>query len=337
MIAFSSFCTLVFSRSTLTEILENIKYLFSDQDHDMSGMGITGILYHRIGAVYKNFIVYNLVTTIVNLVYIGVLILFKDDRERLKGGMYLCLAVSVFSMIFSDKSFLMNEMFIAFLWTGFESLFYNKNRKYLYLLILSFLFSLGTAIGTTSGETAVSGALCILAVIVLFWTPIEVKSNTTTTINKIAIYSVLLMALFLRVYITWAGKTLSKDDFSYKIVDGPMKGMYTEEVQYKIYSEIYNDIMEMELKKDDVLFVGAWTPTVAYLDAQARVGCMTVYYPLDYNRLNDYYELHPDRVPTAVYYYGYSEEDEKSEFFSELRRGYYMIFHEDRILAKRII
>lgn len=320
MIIFFVFCMLVFSRTGIHELLINLPCILSDSDHSV---GIVGLISQVIYTFLSLALDYKYVT-LINLIFIGALIILSlrksSHREKMRALMPVCLLVSVILIIVNRGLFVMNEMFIPFFWMGIENLFFEyRNKKYIYLFLMSLLFTIATAMGTNTGILATSASLNLMAVVVLLFIKEECPEENTCKRMQIQVPAVLvcIMTLGIHVYVTWWGEHISLSGVSHMIQDGPMKYMCAEESNYREYYEIYNAVRDMGIGKDDILFVGTRTP-LAYLDAETEFGTMaTPFFELDYDRLRDYYDLHEDKRPTVVYFYNAPDEDIDSTFFSK--------------------
>ena len=347
MLVFVIFVILLFSRARLEDIVRSIPFIFQEQDHNVAGTGIMGLFNQKIIHVCNVFISENLVTTYINVFFIIVLhVAFICDwkfKNNLVWFIPLILLLSIFSMIPLNKMFLMNEMFIPFIWASLESLFFVRNKLYLKLLFLSYIFVISIALGTNTGKITTSGALCLVAVIFVFFCgDYKIISVNKESSKKIDILKRLLfltpiviivgIVLFLRVYITWWGVPLSNDSYANKITVGPMKGLYANDDEYSHYMNIYNDINSMDIDSDDILFCGTASP-MAYLDAEAAFGTMgTPFFSLDYDRLKAYWDSHPDKIPTAIYYEKYTSVDSES-FVNDMLNDYIVTTNGQRLMA----
>lgn len=66
---------------------------------------------------------------------------------------------------------------------------------------------------------------------------------------------------------------------------------------------IMSDLDAVYYTEDDILLCGRNAP-LAYLYSGMNCGTMSTYLTeMDYERLKEYYTLHPDKFPTVVYYY----------------------------------
>ncbi|MCH5248882.1 MAG: hypothetical protein J1E98_03070 [Lachnospiraceae bacterium] len=334
-VIFIMFIILLFSRASFSDIVINLPYIFYEQDHTFIDYGLWNIINDKIWKVFISFVLDYKITTLVNLIYLCILILFPMRRERLRWLVLVCLGISCFSMFSFHETFLMNKMYVPFLWTGIESLFYTKNRKYFLLLFLGFIFSLATALGTNTGDLATSASLCIYSCIVLFYFDDNFDNNWHKWVNWVLIVCILSMVLFFRIYNTWASGVISPNDFENKILDGPLKGLYTDDNKYENYYKILIDIDELKLDKTkDILFCGTQNP-IAHIYAETEYGTMgTPFSYLNYERLDEYFNLHPDKLPTAVYYTNFTEIDEESAFYKSILPDYNIIRIENRLLAK---
>lgn len=99
-----------------------------------------------------------------------------------------------------------------------------------------------------------------------------------------------------------------------------------------------SDLDRISYTEDDILFCGRNTP-LAYLYSNMVCGTMSIYLlDTDYERLEQYYTLHPDKFPTVVYYYPLgsypvTEQDTDSAFFQYIKSNYEVLETNGRILA----
>lgn len=300
LIVFLPFCFLVFSRASVKELMVNTPYIFRDQDHNVNDSGITGLLYNNLYTTGKAMIKSGLITAFVNGAYILLLILAKTKRDLLKPGMLICLCISAVSIVASFPTFPMNFIFIPFAWFSIEILFFCENRLYPFLLVISFVYTASVALSTNTGALATSCGFCASAVLA-FWN-MDYENTVNHTLQAVCSCLILFLCIGLHLTFTWKREIISLDNYKFQIDEGPMKGLYADKQRYLDYYGIWDDVQDLRLTENDIIFSGTSSPLV-YLNAQVKYGTMaTGFFELPFHRVNDYYSLHPDRYPTVVYF-----------------------------------
>ncbi len=112
-------------------------------------------------------------------------------------------------------------------------------------------------------------------------------------------FQIILSGFFMRDFLA-----LEKD-FTFKITNGPLKGMYYNEEAYNIYQsnlKLLDHIKEIS-DEDDPIFVGAnlnWT----YMYADRPFGTYSAYFlGIEPDVLSVYYEKNPDKIPKYICYF----------------------------------
>ena len=232
--------------------------------------------------------------------------------------MMILLLIGEIYLLFSDEPHYMNFFWIPFVWTGIELLFYYRGRDYVVTYLLAHLYAAMVALGTDTGAYATSAAFCLPGLVTMLYVndaflshPYNTDADTGRENKKnnrfIYILSRLIPAtlpvicLALHLLITW-GDILSKDDVSCQITDGPMKHLYTSKERCDAYYHEYNDIKDLKLTDEDVIYCGLASP-LAYLDAGITPGTFATLFPVaDMEHQKQYYQMHPEHFPTKVYY-----------------------------------
>ena len=87
-----------------------------------------------------------------------------------------------------------------------------------------------------------------------------------------------------------------------------MAGVSTTEENAELYGDVLQDMDDLELTAQDKLFVvgiASWM----YLYTDAECASHSTWETLETDPLiRIYYELHPEKLPTVVYFYRYEEE-----------------------------
>ncbi|MCR4690654.1 MAG: hypothetical protein K5739_04865 [Lachnospiraceae bacterium] len=311
-IVFILFCLCLLKRTNPSSVISNIPYMFAEQDHDVAGNGIGHMIYQHVILVYGEMLITHLPVTLINGIYLMLLIFLKDKRKQLSGGMMICLVLSQISLFFTGKPHYMNMFWIPFVWTGIQLLFYCRKKDYLSLLLSAHVFAAMVALGTDTGSHATSAGFCLPGLVAMlfmgraFATPSSGEKQGFAKAADVMIKRCLplitvTLCLLLHVLITW-GSVVSKADFAFPIKEGPMKHLYASEARYIAYTMELEDIKSLNLSKEDVLFCGLSNP-LAYLDAGVIPGSLATLFPTaDMEHQKLYYRMHPDHFPTKVYY-----------------------------------
>ena len=136
----------------------------------------------------------------------------------------------------------------------------------------------------------------------------------------------------MRLCIVWTD-IYNMEDYTYLINDGPLKGTLTNEDVYVQYTTIIEDLDSINCHDSDILFCGTSTPT-AYIYLDVEFGTMgTPFFYLDYNRLETYFTLHPNKFPTIIYYENLSYTDEERYFLNSIKSTYQITQMGNRLIA----
>ncbi len=312
------FLVFVLRRASILDLVLNVPNIFSNPgDHDISNWTLLNYLYTHVWRIGGNFLICNKWVTILNTVYCFLIVLSfvtKKNKDAVRGLMPVVLAMSIISMITNYNRFLVNEMWIPFIWLTAENMFFEyKNKKYVFCVLNGLMYMFVTAISTDTGIYATSAAASILGIITIL------NSNSTNCIieiRRLAFASLLVICFFAgyrRIMYTFGEARLSIDYFDEHITDGPLKGMYITSKGYKEYRQFSDLIQLANVQPDDVFITGTLLP-IAYLNAESRVGTMLIYSNLNYERFEEYIEIHPEKKPDCVFYLNWIE-DEKSRSF----------------------
>lgn len=300
LVIFAYFLLLVFSGATLREVLNNLPYIFSEPDHDVASAGIMGVFYENVIKVIGTIVWEHKLVTILNLAYILALVVFNEQKDRLKVLMLPIVLLSLGLITLKFSAYTMNYAFIAFTWMAVENLFFVNDKRYKYILILGGIYVISIALGTNVSLFSTPNGMSLLAFTTLFYYTIDEVSNLAIKLRKLLLPMLVIYTLIVRVFICYSD-IMSPSQYQYKISDGPMKGLYAKEENYNRYYEIYNDIKALNIKYGDILFVGTEKP-LAYLMAQTEFGTMgTPFFFLDGERLATYYVMHPNKIPSVLY------------------------------------
>lgn len=343
LLIFSAF---VFARASWQEVFVNLPFVLNDKNHNVSGMG--GLLqlalkplkvgYH----ILKNYTVLTIINTLYFFVVLAGRHYKKQYGDYLAYGAVICLILSCVAVMASGRPFLENEFFIPFIWFSAEQavLISREKKKYYVLWGLSILCALSFCLSTDTGIISTSAGLCPMAVFSILMFPNMLSEGRRRENYLLALGAGLSCCVFvMRILCTWTN-TLVTGDYTHRMEKGPLKGTYADEEWYYKFCTMMSDLDRISYTKDDILFCGRNTP-LAYLYSGMGCGTMSIYLlDTDYERMEQYYTLHPDKFPTVVYYYPVgsypvTERDRNSAFFRYIEANYEVLEVEGRILALR--
>ena len=342
------FFTFLLSRESMADIIAGIGYVLSEPDHTQtfSGkaiefliqsknslklIGIGGVLTLIVWAIDKkkdsHVYVYN--SIIFLLVIINTLMLSIRYKT---------------SMLFVGN-YVMYMLLMGFI------LYCIINKKWNAYMIISIvggvLYSFCTFMASNTITLSTSAAMnvgAVLGMVIVIQDILDLtkKCNAADSVmidNKgenekeshaVASYKIvapvyigaLIGFLFIsRILFLWNGNIHSSDTVLNTY--GPTKGIYTLESTWAEQVRKYNALDALEISSDDYLYCCS-SDGSNYLYAEARLGTFaSPFFVMNYDRLMEYYEVHPERFPTKVYYPNPTDEDEASEFFKIMdEKGY---------------
>lgn len=162
-------------------------------------------------------------------------------------------------------------------------------------LILSFSFSSDTGLDAMS----IGFVLLAMAVVLLVLQSDEIKKEKL-------IYSMVLLVFWVLVFQTAMLRFISVyrdapvNQLDTQITSGPAKYLYTTEEHARQYNELRTAI-EQYVREDDIVFYSKccfWS----YLCKDNEYGVSSSWrMPIDSPRLEEYYKLNPEKIPTCVF------------------------------------
>lgn len=307
-IIFVLFVAFVFSRGTLQEILEGFSYIVMDSERQKDFWEKLSKYFIRIHRYYK-----------IEVYVTGILLLLRlaDRKRKIPDPAYL--AVSVISAIpyiiyygFFWEMVGINYMLIPLSFPGLTAYVVStdKDRRLFYgwyvpgvIYTLAAHFATNTGIYTVSAAYMIAGAASML----LIWKAVKEHSAVWLRI-LVCILLVVQFAgcIWQRIFYVWGDEHLP--ELNVRLETGPMEGIYTTEENAGLYGDVLQDMDDLELTSQDKLFVVGIAPWM-YLYTDAECASHSTWETLETDPLiRIYYELHPEKLPTVVYYYQYEED-----------------------------
>lgn len=207
----------------------------------------------------------------------------------------------------------------------------EKMKAYFGALAFGYLFAVCNFLGTNTEILSMSAMFIIpsgITILMLCEYAKLTAEEKRPGIQRILAYTPIVVfafcVLWLRLFFTWFDAPLSELDT--KITQGPCKGIYTTKEAAEEYQEFLSAIDLCGItSQDKVLFLPISALPLMHSDGEIAVPYVTRF-AVDSAELIEYYESHPDKIPTKIVITDcedgkYSGEEEKTaEYF--LERGY---------------
>lgn len=320
-IIFILFVIFVFSRGTLQEILDGFTYIVMDSERQKSFWEKFAKYFIRIHRYYR-----------AEVYVTGALLLLRlaDRKRRIPAPFYLALSLAsavpyiVYYGFFWEMVGI-NYMLAPLVFPGAVAYAVSekKDRRLFWAWYVPGVFyTLLAHYASNTGIYAVTAA-CMLpgtASVLLIWKAME---------ERAAVWLRALLCLTLAVQFAggiWQRMTYVWGDEHLEYLDtrldkGPMKGIYTTEENAVLYRDVLRDMDDLALTPQDRLFVVGIAPWM-YLYTDAECASHSTWETLETDPLiRIYYELHPEKLPTVVYFYKYEEdvlETDLARYFEDL-------------------
>ena len=164
-----------------------------------------------------------------------------------------------------------------------------------FCLVLGFSFSSNTGLDAMAIGFVVLG---IGAVLLAFQLDV-LKKNQLLYGTTILVFSVVVFqTAILRLYSVYRDAPINQLDT--QITSGPAKYLYTTQEHVRQYNELKAAINQY-VRSDDVVFYSKWC-FWSYLCTNNGYGTPSSWrMPFDSPRLQEYYEINPDKIPTCIF------------------------------------
>lgn len=326
LISLTLFLSFVLSRVSINEVLENIPYiLFGDPEH--IGFSILDKTKNYFGYIF-NCANNQIFITVPYILLIIALIIDKRRKQHRK--IYLTLSIIVTAIILIMFSGQLNELYynaimFPLLFTGITSyILCDKKYKdlFTYFFIMGLLYSFIVNISSNQNENVIFTAMSvsnIASIIFTFQLIFEISSEkvskskiniVTKSICIISVYAVMFLQGFLQIYVFinhyyWEATVTSQQVSTTDISEGIAKGITVTSDKALEYYQVKYDLDYYKYKKPDkILFFSHKTWEYLFLDKFENASYSAWLSGLSYTtveRLNSYYKIHPDKLPTYIY------------------------------------
>lgn len=325
-IVFVVFVCFVFSRGSLREMIQNLRYIVNDAERQRPFLEKVLKYPERLWRYYGCLLCTAAVCIILRIL----------DRERRlpemlytgSMGVIVMLCLVRYGLFWDHVAINFIQVPVSFLGLLVYCMEPGKKSgffRYWYLPALFFTFLAHMAADT--GILAVSSAFWLVsaASIYLLWNVVRDRS----ILHRMVFWSVcvlqILLTAFLRVDYVWGDNPLP--ELTVQLTEGPLKGIYTTEENRALYEETLADMEELNFTEDDRLLVVGLAPWI-YLASEARVASYTTWeISADDPLLGFYYEKE-DRMPDVVYV------PESEEISKDLEQYFLQLGYEERKLRK---
>lgn len=311
----------MFSRSTPQEIIDNLPYFLSEGgggSHSIDSIrNIAKIFYRPIKTIYYGIWVDYPIIFIINTIYLFVLIYIRCIRKReseyLFYGSLACLILSCILILAKNRlvgGFVENIFFVPFLWFALEEIILIKHSKnkidFILLYAASVIYVCCACFATDTGINSTSAAMCIMAVFSIILIPEMLKEQNGDFGKKYSLAACFVIAicvLTLRLVITWTN-TVFTGSYTNYIAKGPLKGTWADEDTFNMYNNMISDLDAIEYSEQDTLLLIGNNSPIPYLYSEMKCGSYcSIVLNIQYDFLQIYYDMHPDKFPTVVYFY----------------------------------
>lgn len=326
------FCIYIFSNASLSDITINLRYMLSDPEHNEP---FVDKLVSVIVEFFKRSKIY------LNIFCIAAIFIFSKRKTMLTVLSAAVLTLSCIDIFKASSSYVENFFYIPFVWFGIEELIIYKNKRHMVIYAFCLLSVAGISLGTNTGIISASAAMCPIASFsVIFlgdnreWIENQQRGKRFKEPAVMCMFGMMLLCvLFMRTFKVWI-HYMDRGNVEYFVERGPLKGTFTYDYIYYKTRAIMDDFDKIEYSDDDVLFVGSGG-SFPYVYADMNIGTLSVsFFDLDYDRIETYFELHPDKEPDVIYYDGFAEEDLKTEFYQKVLLDYDVEIKDgDRLIA----
>lgn len=331
------FCIYLLFSADIKDIIINIQYILNEPDHVKTESFITilkqGIV-HDIDTFLKSYPI----VTIINLLWIVVLIIGRKLKKNLSIPTLFILILSLIYVAVVEKGYPMNYMYMAFIWFSFEVIILAKKVPVtLYaLLAMTFVYTFGYAMGSNMNILSSSAEMVAIAFIdIMMWEYVDCESKSIENIHYALFGVVIIIALV--VHFMWiSSEKFNPSQYNLKLEKGPLKGLYVTENLADTYNGVINDMDFLHVTHEDILMCGETMP-YAYLYTNAKVGIQELFFfSFHSDRLMNYYELNPDKIPTVMYSIDTGDGDIKADKnYLNFIDKYQIIKREDKEIGRR--
>lgn len=302
----------ILSNMPLEKFLEIAAILVAgDEEHGVSI--ISKIITYPQSVLFANsFNVYFI--AVYAVIFILIFVVNAELKNKILSFTFYIIAVNIILSLFIEHY--INKLMFPLAITGILFYFVNKKVRYRdlleYVYIPGLIFSLTMHMQSNQIYYAISSGslIMVLASVVFIVEAYQVmidneKGDTLKRLSTVGLYvmvsSFVLGELFLRIYnVFWEDSILTQ---SYRLNDGPEKGLIVSEEKYNLYNEYYEDVVSNIGNDENVLFLS--DKTYLYLMGGFKNSSYSSWLSGETSnwlyKLALYYEFNPENMPSIVF------------------------------------
>ena len=319
------FLIYIFSRGTLSEVMVGLSYIMSEGDHSMTFM-------QKAVEFITQFIGIYFIDIIATLV--AVLMCTLQKKVLWISGKLICV-VSCFGFLLNlayiviiNRSSLIlaanQVMYLVMLAGVVYGCYYRwKNTEYNVAFSLGITYVISSYLASNTMVLSTSAAANVAAVFVMLFLICDTNLNEKNyrLYKGLLMISTLAVLLYTRIFSFWYGSLHTIETM--EIEKGPLSQINVPSDFWYEIERHYQIVDYAKRRGNNSLFYGL-SDGLPYLYAECEVSTSaTPFFVIDYDRLAEYYRIHPEKFPEAVFYPSPTEEDLNSWFVKELySRGY---------------
>ncbi len=325
-----AFLVYLISYQTPKELLHNISYVFMDESHTTYTMAEKWSMYGgQIGDMAEVYFGELLVSTVTVAIVAGVLLLIcKMRKSSLKGIVtgkyveYVVLSILVLTAILLQKNqiveclledenqFYMQVRYVAAIipavYLGIR--YHKKMAFYFWLSVMPALVSLPAVLFITNMNVNVTCSRAVLGIwgslLMLYIYLQEEKKEYTawgmalTYVPAFCLLAGFFVCRLILIRVTGCLPVTVMAPME-KMEYGPEKGIYILDEQAQIWNDNYSILKDVIDKDDRLLYIGA--ENLIYLAMSCTLSTPSTQGTTVFNEMFlQYYEEHPDKLPTVV-------------------------------------
>lgn len=295
------FLYFVFSKADINMLLQNLPFILNDSEHSESLMDKFGsfffIIRHLLPKTSKWYLMSLPVLTIAKK-----MTTHTNYWSLIKRTVYCIIPVlAVYDTFYIETYYGVASINIwmhcifryGFL---FQIMKENYDIKQMLQVALGYLYSIGVYLCSNTSGLTYTAAL----VVPCFFLFSDIKNETEKFCRKVIAGLMGGLLIFNVCFYNWGEEDTTC--CNRRIYEGPAYMLYvSEEMEEKYYSFI-QVANELEISQDNYLLCKEMNP-IMYMYTNCRVGCYSTFaFSLDYSKLKEYFRLHPQKIPSIVYF-----------------------------------
>lgn len=313
------FLSVVFSRTSISAALSSLSYIFNDPEHPMIS------LYDRCVSIFYSTVFCHPLFPVSVAAYAFLFVILCIDKKRsIHWAYYMCASAVI--VIFTFCIFLSGlllryygAIMVPFLFPGLTAyiLCENKPRRiFCSFFVCGLIYALCLCFTSNLYFLVMPAAISVsnIASMIFIGELLAEKQSRLRSfrIAHSAVAVCVCALLVLQVYVKHEHSNLGAEptrNMNYYIDIGPAKGTYTNREKYTDYMEIISDIAFLKAETGSVAYLSVHPWMYLYTD-NLSCGAYSAWLsgegPTALDRLESYWMLNPDKLPTYVYIPGCS-------------------------------